>query len=113
MDSESGQEVVGLAATQPTTIATADVAATATMTVEELRNQIDVLDEEIVRLWRRRAAISHQIGMRRIAAGGTRIVLSREYEVISRYRAALGSEGAELALLALRTGRGTMAASRK
>lgn len=84
----------------------------AALTVEELRNEIDVLDEEIVRLWRRRAAISRQIGARRITAGGPRIVLGREYEVIERYRIALGSEGAELALLALRAGRGRLAGPR-
>jgi chorismate mutase len=76
------------------------------MTVEELRNEIDMLDKEIMRLWQRQAAISRQIGAQRIAAGDPRIVLSREYDVIIlRYRSALGSEGAELALLALRAGR--------
>jgi chorismate mutase len=76
--------------------------------IEELRHEIDELDGEIIRLWQRRAAISHTIGDRRVAAGGPRIVLRREHEIIARYRAALGPVGGTLALLVLQAGRGAL-----
>jgi chorismate mutase len=43
-----------------------------------------------------------------MAAGGTRLVLAREQQIIEKFRAALGADGAQLALLLLRAGRGTL-----
>ena len=44
--------------------------------------------------------------MTRVAAGGTRLVLAREQEILARFREALGADGTQLALLILRAGRG-------
>ncbi|GAB3547548.1 chorismate mutase [Actinopolyspora lacussalsi] len=75
--------------------------------VEELRDEIDYLDEEILRLIKRRAEVSRQVGAARMAEGGTRIVYNREMDVLARYRE-LGSEGRELAMILLRLGRGKL-----
>lgn len=82
------------------------------MTVEQLRHRIDEFDHEIMDLWQRRAALSRALGDRRVEVGETRIALSSEYAVVARYRAALGSEGGQLALLALRAGRSGVAAGK-
>ncbi|NYH78469.1 chorismate mutase [Actinopolyspora biskrensis] len=74
---------------------------------EDLREEIDHLDEEILRLVKRRAEVSHRIGAERMAAGGPRIVYNREMDVLARYRE-LGPEGRELAMLLLRLGRGRL-----
>ena len=43
-----------------------------------------------------------------MAAGGTRLVLSREREILDKFRGALGEDGTQLALLLLRAGRGRL-----
>lgn len=73
-----------------------------------LRNRIDEIDAEIIALWQERAAISSEVGATRVASGGTRLVLSREREIMDRFRAALGADGTQLALLILRAGRGRL-----
>lgn len=75
--------------------------------VEELRDEIDYLDEEILRLIKRRAEVSRKVGAARMAEGGTRIVYNREMDVLARYRE-LGPEGRELAMILLRLGRGRL-----
>jgi chorismate mutase len=77
--------------------------------IDELRQEIDTLDEQILRLVRQRSEVSQRIGAARMAAGGPRIVHSREMAVLNRYRE-LGREGRELALLLLRLGRGRLGA---
>lgn len=77
--------------------------------IAELRKEIDRLDAEILRLVKRRTAVSKQIGSARMAAGGPRIVYSREMTVLHRFRD-LGAEGRELAMLLLRLGRGRLGA---
>jgi chorismate mutase len=72
-----------------------------------LRAEIDHLDDEILRLVRRRSDVSRQVGAARMAAGGTRIVYNREMAVLQHY-GELGQEGRELALLLLRLGRGPL-----
>ncbi|MGH3786477.1 MAG: chorismate mutase [Pseudonocardiaceae bacterium] len=72
-----------------------------------LRNEIDYLDAEILRLVQRRTAVSQLIGNARRAAGGPRVVHGREMAVLDRYRE-LGTEGRELAMLLLRLGRGRL-----
>ena len=59
-----------------------------------------------------RAAISHEVGVTRVAAGGTRLVLAREQEILARFREALGADGTQLALLILRAGRGPLGVRR-
>ena len=76
--------------------------------IGELRSSIDECDAEIIELVRRRLAISHEIGALRAASGGTRLSLSREQQVLSRFRAALGPDGAALGMLLLRQGRGRL-----
>lgn len=71
----------------------------------ELRRSIDELDGEIVRLWRRRAAASSALADLRVAAGGTRLSMAQEYEIVARYREALGADGGSLAVLLLRAAR--------
>ncbi len=75
--------------------------------IEELREEIDRLDAEILAAVKRRAEVSQAIGKLRMASGGTRLVHSREMEVIERY-SELGPEGKDLAILLLRLGRGRL-----
>ncbi len=77
------------------------------MDIAELRQEIDWLDAEILRLIKRRTEVSRAIGATRMAAGGTRIVVNREMDVIARFRE-LGPEGRELAMLLLNLGRGRL-----
>ena len=76
--------------------------------IAELRAEIDACDAEIIELVRRRLAISHEIGAVRAASGGTRLNLSREQQVLARFRAALGPDGAALGMMLLRQGRGRL-----
>jgi chorismate mutase len=75
--------------------------------IEELREEIDRLDAEILAAVKRRAEVSQAIGKVRMASGGTRLVHSREMQVIERY-SELGPEGKDLAMLLLRLGRGRL-----
>jgi chorismate mutase len=76
--------------------------------IGELRTEIDACDAEIIELVQRRLAISHEIGALRAAAGGTRLSLSREQQVLSRFRTALGPDGTALGMMLLRQGRGRL-----
>jgi chorismate mutase len=76
--------------------------------IGQLRGAIDACDAEIIALVQRRLAISQEIGSVRAASGGTRLNLSREQQVLSRFRAALGRDGATLGMLLLRQGRGRL-----
>jgi len=73
-----------------------------------LRLEIDELDAEILRLWQHRAEVSKRIGEIRMANGGTRLVLDRERAILEKYRAALGDDGIQIAMLVLRAGRGPL-----
>ncbi len=73
-----------------------------------MRERIDEIDNALIALWQERAALSQQVGATRVASGGTRLVLSREREILDRFRAALGADGTQLALLILRAGRGPL-----
>jgi chorismate mutase len=75
--------------------------------IPALREEIDAIDAELLRLVQRRSEISQRIGLARMAAGGPRIVYNREMQVLARFRA-LGTEGRELAMLLLRLGRGRL-----
>ena len=76
--------------------------------IAALRDRIDEIDATLIRLWQERAAISQEVGVTRVASGGTRLVLSREREILDRFRSALGADGTQLALLVLRAGRGPL-----
>ena len=91
------------------------MSTTATTTADDdavrigaLRELIDACDAEIIELVQRRLAVSREIGALRAASGGTRLSLSRESQVLARFRAALGDDGATLALMLLRQGRGRL-----
>lgn len=73
-----------------------------------LRERIDEIDAQIIALWQERAAVSRQVGAARVASGGTRLVLSREREIMERYRKGIGPDGTQVALLILRAGRGPL-----
>jgi chorismate mutase len=73
-----------------------------------MRARIDEIDATIIRLWQERAELSREIGTQRVAAGGTRLILSRENEILERFQAAIGADGTQLALLMLRAGRGPL-----
>ncbi len=76
--------------------------------IGQMRSRIDALDAEMVRMWQERTSLSQQIGAARVASGGTRLVLSREDQIIRKFRDELGPIGAELAVLILRAGRGRL-----
>ena len=76
--------------------------------IAELRGQIDACDAEIIELVQRRLAVSQEIGELRRASGGTRLSLSREQQVLARFQAALGRDGAALGMMLLRQGRGRL-----
>lgn len=90
---------------QPQSDAAAEQGTTDPIT--SFRDEIDYLDAEILRLVKRRAEVSQQVGAARMAAGGPRIVYNREMDVLARYRD-LGPEGRELAMILLRLGRGRL-----
>jgi chorismate mutase len=76
--------------------------------IATLRERLDQIDAELIELWLERARCSQEVGATRVAAGGTRLVLAREKEILERFRAALGADGTQLALLILRAGRGPL-----
>jgi chorismate mutase len=75
--------------------------------IENLRLEINQLDDEILRLIKRRTEVSQMIGAIRMASGGTRIVVNREMDVLARFRE-LGPEGRQLGMLLLNLGRGRL-----
>ncbi|WP_254699334.1 chorismate mutase [Rhodococcus sp. SGAir0479] len=75
--------------------------------IEQLRGEIDRLDEQILAAIQRRTELSRLIGEVRMLGGGTRLVHTREMSVLSRFDD-LGPEGHTLALLLLRLGRGRL-----
>jgi chorismate mutase len=76
--------------------------------IAELRGRIDDCDAEIIALVQRRLAVSREIGELRRSTGGTRLSLSREQQVLARFQAALGPDGAALGMMLLRQGRGRL-----
>jgi chorismate mutase len=94
--------------TPRTATATGTTDTDAAERIGELRVEIDTCDAEIIALVQRRLAISQEIGSLRAASGGTRLSLSREQQVLARFGAALGADGAALGLMLLRQGRGRL-----
>jgi chorismate mutase len=91
------------ASSAPTSVTGTDVER-----IRELRAEIDACDTEIIALVQRRLAVSQQIGALRSASGGTRLNLAREQQVLARFTAALGADGAALGMMLLRQGRGRL-----
>jgi chorismate mutase len=71
-----------------------------------LREQIDALDEALLRIVAERARVSRRIQAARISSGGARVELGRERVVHAAYREALGEDGPELAAAVLHLCRG-------
>ena len=97
-------------ALSPSTALTAgtDPTSGTTERIDALRSEIDSCDAQIIELVQRRLSIAHEIGALRTASGGMRLSLSREQRVLSRFRAALGPDGATLGMMLLRQGRGRL-----
>lgn len=70
------------------------------------RARIDDVDRRIIDLVGQRVALSQEVQRTRIAAGGRRVQLAREMEVIGRYREALDRPGREVAMALLELCRG-------
>ncbi|WP_320773958.1 chorismate mutase [Streptomyces sp. CRN 30] len=70
------------------------------------RERIDTLDDRIIGLVQERMAVSAVIQEARITSGGRRVHLSREMEILARYRDALGKPGTSLAMTLLELCRG-------
>jgi chorismate mutase len=108
----TAEPAVSTAPTGPTAPGTADPAAGGSAVpppadLNELRLEIDRIDAELLRLIKRRTDVSRTIGAIRRAAGGPRVVHTREITVLERF-SELGPEGAQLALLLLQLGRGRL-----
>ncbi len=94
--------------TQQSSTETGTSAPEAASKIASMRARIDEIDAQLIALWQERASISQQVGKTRVASGGTRLVLSREREIMDRFRGELGPDGTQLALLILRAGRGPL-----
>ncbi|MFE7975359.1 chorismate mutase [Streptomyces shenzhenensis] len=80
--------------------------AAAADTITDARERIDALDDRIIGLVQERMAVSAVIQEARIASGGRRVNLSREMEILGRYRQELGKPGTALAMTLLELCRG-------
>jgi chorismate mutase len=87
---------------------TLDAETAAGQRIAQLRTEIDACDAAIIETVQRRLEISQEIGRLRAAAGGTRLSLSREQQILATFRDALGPDGAALGMLLLRQGRGRL-----
>ncbi|MFD8421245.1 chorismate mutase [Streptomyces sp. NPDC059466] len=74
--------------------------------IADARDRVDALDDRIIGLVQERMAVSAVIQKARIESGGRRVNLSREMEVLGRYRDALGKPGTSLAMTLLELCRG-------
>ncbi|WP_234335981.1 MULTISPECIES: chorismate mutase [unclassified Streptomyces] len=97
----------GTTTTSPETTTTGPEAAAGPETViAGARERIDALDDRIIGLIQERMAVSAVVQQTRIASGGRRVHLSREMEILARYRDALGKPGTSLAMTLLELSRG-------
>jgi chorismate mutase len=74
--------------------------------IAERRRRIDDLDARIIALVGERVAVSGEIQAARIGAGGRRLHLNREMEVLRTYGQALGRPGTALGMTLLELCRG-------
>ncbi|MEU6239643.1 chorismate mutase [Streptomyces sp. SID4985] len=89
-----------------TTVTAVENAVTAEETIAGARERIDALDDRILGLVQERMAVSAVVQEARISSGGRRVSLSREMEILGRYRDALGKPGTALAMTLLELCRG-------
>ncbi|AWB82320.1 chorismate mutase [Corynebacterium yudongzhengii] len=76
--------------------------------IQRYREEINRLDRVILDAVKRRSLVSKAVGKTRMGSGGTRFVHTREVQIINQFRDELGPEGAELANVLLRMGRGRL-----
>lgn len=93
-------------ASAPATASAAPSAPEAADETGAARGRIDALDARIIDLVRERREISAGIQRARLEAGGRRVQLARELEVLEHYRDALGRPGTQLAMTLLGLCRG-------
>lgn len=74
--------------------------------IDDARERIDALDDRIIALVQDRMSVSAAIQDARMTSGGHRVSLSREMEILSRYRDTLGKPGTALAMTLLELCRG-------
>lgn len=91
--------------TRPTRVVTEEEAA---HKITVLRDQIDAVDDAIIRLIDERVALSRNVGTLRAAVGGPRLSLSRENQILAKFARRLGAQGTPLAMLLLKISRGRM-----
>jgi chorismate mutase len=72
------------------------------------RSRIDELDARIIALVQERRTVSAGIQQARVEAGGRRVHLAREMEILDRYRSELGRPGTQLAMTLLGLCRGQL-----
>ena len=92
--------------THPVAAPVARTAAEAAEMIAGARIRIDGLDQRIIELVQQRMAVSAEVQAARMGSGGNRVALSREMEILARYRAALGPQGTEVAMQLLELCRG-------
>ena len=66
------------------------------------------MDRIILDAAKRRQQVSQAIGRTRMSSGGTRLVHTREVQIINQFRDELGEEGPAIASALLRMGRGRL-----
>jgi chorismate mutase len=98
---------MNLAVNSPDTAAEPYANSDGAHTIPMLREQIDALDDALIRLVAERARVSRRIQTARMNGGGTRVELGRERTVLANYRTGLGPDGASLAEAVLQVCRGT------
>lgn len=76
--------------------------------IKQYRAEIDRLDKEIIAAVKRRQTVSQSIGRTRMGSGGTKLVHTREVQIINQFREEIGEEGPGLAAILLRMGRGKL-----
>ena len=74
--------------------------------IDSARAEIDALDAHIIALVRKRVDVSARIQRTRVTAGGRRVHLAREMQILGRYRDELGRPGTSLAMTLLELSRG-------
>ena len=74
--------------------------------IAEARQRIDGLDTRIIALIQERMEVSTEVQRARMGAGGRRVHLSREMEVLRAYGEALGKPGTTVAMSLLDLCRG-------
>ncbi|WP_330453277.1 MULTISPECIES: chorismate mutase [unclassified Streptomyces] len=99
-------EAAGTPAARTATEATGARTDEAASLIGDARTRIDTLDDRIIGLVQERMAVSAVIQEARITSGGRRVNLSRETEILGRFRDALGKPGTPLAMTLLELCRG-------